>query len=1782
MQSSELISTLRKIIPAADSKNVISALRQDPLIWDSLMDEAFLRLVTDKSRSEKNVFQPSELALLAVNIDKTFPNDQANKTDFIDDDLNAQSREIYAGVLASGKIPDSLKEAGLIAIGIREKNASGTSWIEISKEIFPKSSMTFDHALKLWRTPLTILFGMVPDRMAFLQALLPERGSKTSFEWISHIILSNPMAFQDQVKILFVLMAHLPLGARVGWLIILNRFGKKELVIELAKMILAARTNPDENFKKELQTNHHEDDLAIHVVESQYMATLQQLANNPDGAKELIDLASEQLKEWMQNLDMQKNGIGGAEAKDLILDSPILEDENPVLQIMKTGALKSDAPTNLEKIREAVGRLIGLIQTDPESIFPRYALGWEPTQIIKKLEDLDFHREAMECISGFIKLRPSDIALIAKAVTLCSKMEDYPAAVEYAGLLVLLEPENLNWGRLLVEQYSLNGDLLLAMDEQQDILARNALPEIGDWLTMADLALKAGNLEKAMDACNAVLAAEPENALALGHLGKAYMEKGDIDQAIQYLSRATLIAPEMDMPWLNLVEALRRKNEPEKAYDSLRSAVLASPHSPMINFELAKACLEKGAKAEALPYLKKAAKLLPDSLPVVLELVKALGELGHAADAKEIIESSRTKWPGQPELAYAHAGILQEDGDQQAAIRAYEIAIEGKPGQLEWIIGYAESLLGDNGDFILGKNKVLSQASLKSAREAIERSDGISDSRREILLAELNLASGNYDEAFKIYQKLKDMPSDCKNEWLWRMQTGLAKAALALGQNDVALVALAEAIKEKPELKELYQMQAEAFIVANLNSDAAKTAGYALELDPDEIENIIWHAKTMMKIGSNDEAAKSLSKALEMNPERTDLLIKLAEAQFCNGNQDRSRKGLEEILDLGCTDEGELEQGARIALEMGDQQLALSFLERAVALDAGSYQNIRPVLAGLYRNIGDLPTALVEIQTAIESYPNEARLYVFQADLLQNLGRFQAALSSLEQASKVLSEQRIDEIIKIPKSPIDQFLPGDWTDVTSIAAISLMQMKIYKELGDYSSALSSAENTLRENPGDFILRMQIIRLAFEALLDQRVFDLADYSSFVSSDESGREVGLDQIRHSFPSLTSLRANILIDRDDFTQADQIIESALTISQDEPTLLFTKARILRHQGRPSDAAQIFEKGLSLENELTAQSTAGNDTDPLNTWVFDGYLKAETALDLNQWSRAAEFFNEYLEEFPNSPRAHLGKVKLMVVAAEFQCIAQLLKINAHSAQDLLPYGNGFEIFSKEISQAKQDTESLLSNRWQARGRAVFKLELDAIKSLAALPKNSEDASALIASLRDTKNIQAVLQVAQKFPENAKVIGQLAINLMPSNPESAQKAIEKVLTLEPESPVYLSLGALIAEKNDDFNMAAEYLSQALAIWPDEPEWQAWAARLNEKIGQTDKAVHHWEQVMVLCPDELTPAIALGETYLRNKDYEKAATILEGAKKLDPNSPKIYLALAGAYIQQERFQLALENAVSAGQLDINSAEPLIICGKISREMKDMQKAQDFADSALNRQPEDMDAILFSSEIAEERKGPDAALALLEKMVKAGNVSNGIQIARSSLLRKAGKKAEAFTEIKKLAIDETDDANILAELAKSQAEMGYLLDAIETANKALKIDPENSEMHLLIGTHQGRSGQLDLAIHHLIDAVRIDQKSIDGYLELGEMYQQRREYNLARKVYQDAIKANPRDARLHYHLALALKEAKDFAGSEAMLRKAAELDPQDLKIRRQLGAVIALNLVQNAQEVNQIS
>ena len=141
----------------------------------------------------------------------------------------------------------------------------------------------------------------------------------------------------------------------------------------------------------------------------------------------------------------------------------------------------------------------------------------------------------------------------------------------------------------------------------------------------------------------------------------------------------------------------------------------------------------------------------------------------------------------------------------------------------------------------------------------------------------------------------------------------------------------------------------------------------------------------------------------------------------------------------------------------------------------------------------------------------------------------------------------------------------------------------------------------------------------------------------------------------------------------------------------------------------------------------------------------------------------------------------------------------------------------------------------------------------------------------------------------------------------------------------------------------------------------------------------------------------------------------------------------------------------------------------------------------------------------------------------------------------------------------------------------MANADAVAQRALRPDFENPALSLLLGRIKANLGQLDQAVFHLTQAVEHNPANVEAYIELGKTYQQRREQDKAVFTFQQAIKIAPRDPRAFVLAAAALKEAKDYSGAEKMLRKASELAPNDLTIHRQLGAIIALNLVQHSQE-----
>ncbi len=69
MLAADLITTLRGALPTEESSNLIAALRQDPLVWQSLHDDAFLAKVLKKAKTDPTVWCPANLAILGLGVE---------------------------------------------------------------------------------------------------------------------------------------------------------------------------------------------------------------------------------------------------------------------------------------------------------------------------------------------------------------------------------------------------------------------------------------------------------------------------------------------------------------------------------------------------------------------------------------------------------------------------------------------------------------------------------------------------------------------------------------------------------------------------------------------------------------------------------------------------------------------------------------------------------------------------------------------------------------------------------------------------------------------------------------------------------------------------------------------------------------------------------------------------------------------------------------------------------------------------------------------------------------------------------------------------------------------------------------------------------------------------------------------------------------------------------------------------------------------------------------------------------------------------------------------------------------------------------------------------------------------------------------------------------------------------------------------------------------------------------------------------------------------------------
>ena len=792
--------------------------------------------------------------------------------------------------------------------------------------------------------------------------------------------------------------------------------------------------------------------------------------------------------------------------------------------------------------------------------------------------------------------------------------------------------------------------------------------------------------------------------------------------------------------------------------------------------------------------------------------------------------------------------------------------------------------------------------------------------------------------------------------------------------------------------------------------------------------------------------------------------------------------------------------------------------------------------------------------------------YLLQSDLQNGLNRPQAALASLEHAL------RLHESRKSEKATEDISLEND----SDLFDIHLRFARLLEKTGNLSSALYHAEKATQLNPGSAEARYQAAEFSYRLLQTSRAENILNETIPLGTASVIQGSSKGELEQWNAALQSLAMEFAFNRADLDTARKIVEKGLLARPNDRNLMSGQIRLLAAQNDFAQAEQLYAQ---LRDDIAADQAASGGKSPESLVKISTLMLAQTAADLFLWDDAFDSLDIYLEQHPEEPLALFARIKGLVTAGEWQLVGQPLQVTQHDYPTPLvnvETQGKFDLLMVDLQKQASGPEI---ERWKARGEVLYQPTTAKVRVWESLHVTEKGIPWVVLGLSRSGNLAGAIQVAEKYTHLAQGQMQEAAVQAELDPQKGFECAKKAVELAPGNPLCQVSLAKAAQATERPAEALAAMEAGLAQWPDEPEWHYQAALLAQQCQDAEAAIDHLESANELSPGNQTYLTELGNKYLQFRMAEKATAVFATLSEISPEAEKSWVLLARSQYMAGDYHEAQQAAERALELNERSAPALVLSGEIALQAGDDAKALEFVHSAQKISPADADSRLLAARILIKRGKDKDALAELTQAVVDIPASADLGLERAKLIYRLDGASAVLPVLQKLAGQHPQDDRLLALLAKASVETGNLAQAEKAGTTSLKINPRQPALHYLLGKVYHTTGQLDNAVYHLSEAAITADDKAEIFLELGKAYSDRREFGKALDAFQHAIQTAPNDYRAYYQCAVAMRDGKDYPGAEAMLRKAAQLAPDDVNIRRQLGAIVALNLVQTCQEAN---
>jgi len=558
----------------------------------------------------------------------------------------------------------------------------------------------------------------------------------------------------------------------------------------------------------------------------------------------------------------------------------------------------------------------------------------------------------------------------------------------------------------------------------------------------------------------------------------------------------------------------------------------------------------------------------------------------------------------------------------------------------------------------------------------------------------------------------------------------------------------------------------------------------------------------------------------------------------------------------------------------------------------------------------------------------------------------------------------------------------------------------------------------------------------------------------------------------PNNVSISLNLALlkmQQNDFEEASKLLDELRAKDPNSLTIIVAQIQLHVRQGKPQEALKLCDQIIDKYKSAL-------------TYV----IRARTYISLKAIDKAKEDFDRAVAVDPNNVDVLMARSDFYGVVRESQkATADIERALSLDPNNLEIQRRAASLFLASGGRDKVRQATTVIDRALESNPDNGALRL--LKARALLAEETAPAADSAAKLLE--------KLTEEYPKMVGAWGMLAkVQLRQGPPGKAIDTVLQGLVHNPNDRSLLMLKASAEDAKSPF-LAIATLKELLALDPNDTNAAMRLADAYVATREPDKAVSVLRQQLALCDasDRRRCEVALAVALYSSDNKAEAQQIFDSLLQAEPNDPAPILAQVKLF----------ENDKLWSEIEQKAAD------WYRKHPKDVKTPQTIA------------GIIAAAKDSAPTKAAENILRMVLK-----DHSDNAQIVRSlAVLMQAVKRNEEAAEFYRRVLEiQTDDVIAMNNLAWIICEeQGKHQEAIEIAQKGLKIAPNYIDLIDTRGVAYYRLGRFDKAIQDFSDCIRLypDEKAAvtAAYFHLGRTYTRLKETDKAAENLKKALSLN---------------------------------------------------------------